>query len=93
VVTRDFEREEFRRFTRFFAWLSGALAVVAGAVALLMHATGRADEALAVPLLVGGGVLLVVAALFAWPSMSQQPAAGPDEWPAEAAPDADAEPE
>ncbi len=68
MVTPDLERQEFRRFTRFFAWLSGTLAVLAGGAALVMHATGHGDEMLAVPLLVGGGVLLVVAALFAWPS-------------------------
>lgn len=92
MVTRDLERDEFRTFTRFFAWISGALAVLAGAAALVMHATGHADEVLAVPLLVGGGVLLVVAALFAWPSMSPAPER-PESWPEEAAPDADVDPE
>ena len=94
MVTPDFEREEFRRFTRFFAWLSALLAVLAGAAAVLLHATGQPrDEVLDVPLLVGAGVLLVIAALFAWPSISQPPAARPDAWPDEAAPDADADPQ
>jgi len=94
VVTRDLEHEEFRRFTRFFAWLSGLLAVLAGAAAVVMHSTGQPrDELLDVPLLICGGVLLVVAALFAWPSMSPPPAGGPNVWPDEAAPDADADPQ
>ncbi len=94
MVTKDLEHEDFRRFTRFFAWLSAVLAVLVGAAAVVMHATGRAaDEALDVPLLICGGALLVIAALFAWPSVSQQRPAGPEAWPEEAAPDADADPQ
>jgi hypothetical protein len=93
MVTRDLEREEFHTFTRFFSWLSGTLALIAGGAALLMHATGHGDEIVAVPLLVGGGVLLVVAALFALPTVSQQPDGRLDEWPEEAQPDADVDPD
>jgi len=94
MVTRDLEQEEFRRFTRFFAWLSGALAILAGASAVLMKLTGGATEEIAaVPLLIGAGVLLVVAALFAWPSALERPVREqPDTWPDEAAPDADQDP-
>jgi len=94
MVMKDLEHEEFRRFTRFFAWLSGVLAVLVGAAAALMHATGgAAGAALDVPLLICGGVLLVIAALFAWSSVAQPRPAGADVWPEEAAPDADADPQ
>lgn len=91
MVTRDLDQEEFRQFTRFFAWLSGALAILIGGAAVVLRITGdAAAETLAVPLLIAAGVLLVVATLFAWPNALQRPVRqGPATWPDEPAPDAD----